>query len=172
MSERKRRRSIFDIFDEFMREFEREFEDMFKAFGIEESGVEKTYRPYVYGFRITIGPDGKPKIEEFGNVKRVWGKPKIAEEIEPLVDVIEEEDTVKVIAEMPGVEKEKVKVRAMEDTLIIQGSDTNRKYYKEVKLPVRVKPETAKAVYRNGVLEVSLEKSERKSKGGVEVKVD
>lgn len=171
MSERRRRKSIFDIFDEFMREFEREFEEMFRTFSGDESS-ERFYRPYVYGFRITVGPDGKPKIEEFGNVKRIGSRPKIAEEIEPLVDVIEEEDTVKVVAEMPGVEKEKVRVKATEDTLTIQGSDTNRKYHKEVKLPARVKPETAKAVYRNGVLEVVLEKSEKKSKGGIEVKVE
>jgi len=171
VSERRRRKSIFDIFDEFMREFEREFEEMFRTFSSDESG-ERFYRPYVYGFRITVGPDGKPKIEEFGNVRRIGSRPRIAEEIEPLVDVIEEEDTVKVVAEMPGVEKEKVKVKATEDTLTIQGTDTNRKYYKEVKLPAKVKPETAKAVYRNGVLEVVLEKSEKKGKGGIEVKVE
>jgi HSP20 family protein len=167
MSERRRRRSIFDIFDELMREFEEEFEDLMKSFSSEYGRV----RPYVYGFRITIGPDGKPKIEEFGNVKRVGIKPRIVEEMEPLVDVIEEDDKVKVVAEMPGVEKEKINVRATEDTLIIKGSNANRKYYKEVKLPARVKPETAKATYRNGVLEVVIEKHEKKG-GGVEVKID
>jgi HSP20 family protein len=167
MGERRRRRSIFDIFDELMREFEEEFEDLMKSFSSEYGRV----RPYVYGFRITIGPDGKPKIEEFGNVKRVGIKPRIVEEMEPLVDVIEEDDKVKVVAEMPGVEKEKINVRATEDTLIIKGSNTNRKYYKEVKLPARVKPETAKATYRNGVLEVVIEKHEKKG-GGVEVKID
>ncbi|MCS7108769.1 MAG: Hsp20/alpha crystallin family protein [Sulfolobales archaeon] len=154
-----------------MREFEREFEDMFRAFDIGESG-ERPFKPYVYGFRITVGPDGKPKVEEFGNVKRIGSKPKIAEEIEPLVDVIEEEDIIKVVAEMPGVEKEKVKVKATEDTLTIQGTNTNRKYYKELKLPANVKPETAKATYRNGVLEVTLEKAEKRSKSGVEVKIE
>ncbi|MEM2376484.1 MAG: archaeal heat shock protein Hsp20 [Sulfolobales archaeon] len=167
----RRRKSIFDLFDELMREFEKEFEDMFRSFNVDEGG-ERFLRPYVYGFRITVGPDGKPKVEEFGNVKRVGSRPKIAEEIEPLVDIIEEEEIIKVVAEMPGVEKEKVKVRATEDTLTIQGSDTNKKYYKEVRLPAKVKPETAKAVYRNGVLEVTLEKSEKRGKGGIEVKIE
>jgi len=157
-----------------MREIEEEFEEFFKPFreGVTSERFYEIRGPYVYGFRITIGPDGRPKIEEFGNVKRVGTRPKIAEEMEPLVDVIEEEDKIRVIAEMPGVEKEKINVRATEDTLIIRGSDDNKKYYKEVNLPVKVKPESAKAVYRNGVLEVSLEKAEKKKSGGIEVKVD
>ncbi len=181
MSDRRRRKSIFDIFEDFMKgfedmlrskEFEKEIEDMLRSFSADEGGIERFYRPYVYGFRITVGPDGKPKVEEFGNVKRIGSRPKIVEEIEPLVDIIEEEDIVKVIAEMPGVEKEKVKVIATEDTLKIQSSNASRKYYKEVELPVKVKPETAKAVYRNGVLEVVLEKSEKKGKSGIEVKIE
>lgn len=167
---RRKRRSIFDLFDELMREFEEEFEDLLKGFR-EFSRSELYGGPYVYGFRITIGPDGKPKVEEFGNVKRVGSKPKVVEEMEPLVDVIEEDDKIKVVAEMPGVEKEKVSVKATEDTVVIRGSDTNRKYYKEVALPAKVKPETAKATYRNGVLEITLEKADKK-KSGVDVRVE
>lgn len=170
MDEWRRRRSIFDLFDEIMREFEEEFEELFKGF--REFGREELYgRPYVYGFRITIGPDGKPKVEEFGNVKRVGKRPKVVEEMEPLVDVIEEEDKIKVIVEMPGVEKDKISLKASEDTLIVRGSDSNRKYYKEITLPTKVKPESAKATYRNGVLEVTLEKAE-KAKKGIEIKIE
>lgn len=170
MSEWRRRKSIFDLFDEIMREFEEEFEELFRGF--KEFSREELYgKPYVYGFRITIGPDGKPKVEEFGNVKRVGRKPKVVEEMEPLVDVIEEEDKIKVIVEMPGVEKDKINLKASEDTLVVRGSNSNRKYYKEITLPAKVKPESAKATYRNGVLEVTLEKAE-KTKKGIEVKIE
>ncbi len=178
MSWRRRRRSIFDIFDDIIRAIDEEFEEFERMFrrGFEEFEELESGRPLIYGFRITIGPDGKPTIEEFGNVRRIRGRPKISEEREPLVDVIEEDDRVTVVAEMPGVEKDKIKVRVSPsgDRLVIQASNKDRKYYKELELPVKVKPETAKASYRNGVLEVVIEKAEKKKKEekGWEVKVE
>ena len=180
MSWWKRRRSIFDrLFEdffseieEFMREFEREFEELMSRATMVP---ERPGQPIVYGFRITIGPDGRPVIEEFGNVKRMRGRPIISEEREPPVDVFEEDNQVVVIAEIPGVDKEKIDVQTTEDTLIIKASNEKRKYYKEVELPVKVKPETAKATYRNGILEVRIEKRETKKeeeKKGIKVKVE
>ena len=180
MSWWRRRRSIFDrLFEdffseieEFMKEFEREFEELMSRATMVP---ERPSQPIVYGFRITIGPDGRPIIEEFGNVKRMRGRPIISEEREPPVDVFEEDDQVVVIAEIPGVDKEKIDVQATEDTLIIKASNERRKYYKEVELPVKVKPETAKATYRNGVLEVRIEKKEARKeeeKKGIKVKVE
>jgi len=180
MSWWRRRRSIFDrLFEdffseieEFMKEFEREFEELMSRATMVP---ERPGQPIVYGFRITIGPDGRPVIEEFGNVKRMRGRPIISEEREPPVDVFEEDDQVVVIAEIPGVDKEKIDVHATEDTLIIKASNERRKYYKEVELPVKVKPETAKATYRNGILEVRIEKKEvrkKEEKKGIKVKVE
>jgi HSP20 family protein len=58
------------------REMEREFEEQFKD--IENrapkdlvragGGKVREYGPFVYGYSMTIGPDGKPKVREFGNV--------------------------------------------------------------------------------------------------------
>ncbi len=175
----RRRRDIFDIFEDFFKEIEeveraflREFEDMLTRTSMVP---EKPGQPIVYGFRITIGPDGRPIIEEFGNIRKTRGRPIISEEHEPPVDVFEEDDHVVVIAEIPGVEKDKIDVRATENKLIIKASDTNRKYYKEVELPVEVKPETAKATYKNGILEVRIQKKEvkkEKKEEGVKVKVE
>ena len=143
----------------------------------EESGVKgkeyQVYGPYVYGFRIFIGPDGKPKIEEFGNVRRISGKPVISEEREPLVDVFEEGDEIVVIAELPGVDKDKINIKVGDNMrkLVIRASDTNRKYYKEIELPAKVDPKSAKANYRNGVLEIKLRKVKAEEKG-FEIKVE
>jgi len=176
---RRRRRTFFDIFDEIVRELEEEFarlmeediEEMLRR--ARESGV-KVKGPYFYGVRITVGPDGVPRVEEFGNIKVTrTGRPVIREEIEPMVDVIEHEDEVWVVADMPGVEKDKIKVRVSPDgrKLIIRAED-GKKYYKEVELPVEVDPKSAKATYKNGVLEVKLKKSAGKDEGGYEVKVE
>ncbi|RLG79347.1 MAG: Hsp20/alpha crystallin family protein [Thermoprotei archaeon] len=180
----RKRRRWFDLFDEFlrdieeemyriMREFERSFEEYEKKPPSELRGERRVIGPYVYGFRITIGPDGKPVVEEFGNVRRFRGRPIISEEREPLVDVFENNDEVTVIAEIPGVEKDKISLQVSEDRrkLIIRASDTNRKYYKEVDLPAEVDPGSARANYKNGVLEVKLKK-EKKEKKGFRIKVE
>lgn len=173
---RRRLSDIFDEIEEMMREMER------LALSLAEEGLARTARgiaevrgPIVYGVRITVGPDGRPIIEEFGNVKRVGRRPVIEEEIEPLVDVIDEKDRVVVVAEIPGVDKKDIDVRVKDGKLIIRARGKERKYYKEIELPPGVKPETAKARYKNGVLEVTIEKETREEKeeeGGIKVEIE
>ncbi len=174
VSYRKRRKNIFDLFDLFFKDMEEVVDEFFKEFEkFSEFPEEKGFRrtgPFVYGFRITIGPDGKPKIEEFGNVRRERGTSKIMEEIEPLVDILDEGDKLRVVVEVPGVEKDKIKLRAKGKTLIID-AENGKKYYKEIQLPEEVDIKTAKAQYRNGVLEVELKKS-KKSREEFEIKVE
>ncbi len=167
-----RRRNVFDLFDYLLRDIEKElqlFEEemermMEEAMRSGEVKVER-YGPYVYGFSITIGPDGRPVIREFGNIKRGLTGTKVEEEFEPMVDVMEEDDKITVVAELPGVKKENVKVKVGKDYVEIRASN-GKKYYKRVRLPAKVKPETAKANFNNGVLEVVIEKEEKKKKEG------
>ncbi len=175
----RRRRGIFDLFDYLLEDIERDlrlFEEQFERLMEEamRSGEVKVerYGPYVYGFSITIGPDGRPIIREFGNVRRGIEGAKVEEEFEPLVDVIEEDDQITVVAELPGVSKDKIKVKVSEDYIEIRASNS-KKYYKRIRLPAKVNPETAKAKFNNGVLEVIVEKKEKKKKEGeVEVKIE
>ncbi|MHC1586510.1 MAG: archaeal heat shock protein Hsp20 [Candidatus Hecatellaceae archaeon] len=178
----KRRRRFpffgFREFDEIFREMERMFEEAFKGFPelpenlirekrMPDGRIVREYGPIVYGYSITIGPDGKPTIREFGNVKPS-GRPgtlDVRTEREPLVDIMEDADTVKVIAEVPGVEKNDIQLYATERTLTIKVETPNRKYYKEVDLPAEVDPKSAKSTYKNGVLEVILKKTAPKPKG-------
>lgn len=175
----RRRRGIFDLFDYLLEDIERDlraFEEQFErlmeeAIRTGEVKVER-YGPYVYGFSITIGPDGRPIIREFGNVRRSLEGAKVEEEFEPLVDVIDEDDQITIVAELPGVSKDKIKVKVGEDYVEIRASN-GKKYYKRIRLPAKVNPETAKAKFNNGVLEVIVEKKEKKKKEGeVEVKVE
>lgn len=114
--------------------------------------------PVYYGFRITVGPDGKPRFEEFGNMRPGLKGPEISDQIEPIVDVIDQRDEVVVVADLPGVEKEDIRLSAVGDLLTVSVDTERRKYHKEIRLPAKVEPETAKASYKNGVLEVRLKK--------------
>ncbi len=173
-----KRRGLGDIFEdleEMIREMERLAAKIMEQYEAQLPKITGEVKgPIVYGVRITIGPDGKPIIEEFGNVKRIGGRAVIEETMEPLVDVIDEKDRVVVVAELPGIDKDKIDIRIKDGKLIIKARDKDRKYYKEIKLPPGIKPETAKAKYRNGVLEVTIEKEKKESEeeGGIKIKVE
>jgi HSP20 family protein len=170
---------FFEDIDRMFREIERMMEEEFRAF---TSRIPKNYvrerklpdgttirewGPFVYGYSFRIGPDGKPEIREFGNVKPTRFGPTVKEEREPLVDVVETDDEIHVVAELPGVEKEDIKLHGTEDTLTISVDTPQRKYYKEITLPAKVKVKEARTQYKNGVLEVKLPKigEERRPKG-------
>jgi len=180
---------LFGDMDDIMRNMEEMMQKEFKEFTtrlpkdlirerrMPDGSTVKEWGPFVYGYSMTIGPDGKPQIREFGNVKPSL-KPEapfgprrpgldIKEEREPLVDVISTNNEVKVVAELPGVEKSDIKLYGTEKTLNISVDTAQRKYFKEVDLPTNVNPKTAKSVYKNGVLEVTLTKikEEKKPKG-------
>jgi HSP20 family protein len=175
----------FSDFDEM---FERMFQDMardmpkdmMKEKKLPDGSTMRQFGPFVYGYSMSVGPDGKPVIQEFGNVKPskrpgMFGMEQPAleptESREPLVDVISETEQVRVLTELPGVEKSDIKTTISEDTLTIKVDTASRKYYKEVQLPTSVDPESSKASYNNGVLEIVLRKLKPRSRGK-EIKID
>ena len=187
---RKRRGSPFgpwgfpDI-DEMMREMERAFSEDFKDLERElpkslvresktaDGGVKKEFGPIVYGYSVTIGPDGKPVVREFGNVRSGEGKPwkAVQDKREPLVDVVSSGKEVRVIAEMPGVKKEDISLTVNERSMVISVDTEDRGYYKELELPGTVDPKGARSTYNNGVLEVTIP-LKSSSPGGVKLRVD
>jgi HSP20 family protein len=114
--------------------------------------------PYVFGFSMNIGPDGRPIIQRFGNPTKDEGVEPSAT-LEPLVDVVEEDDEIIVVAEVPGVERDEIKVRIKGTALTIHADNPERPYHKVIELPTKVQKEEAKSAIRNGVLEVRLKKA-------------
>jgi HSP20 family protein len=175
----------FGDFDEM---FERMFQDMARGIPKEfmtekkmpDGSTIRQYGPFVYGYSMSMGPDGKPIIQEFGNVKPSkkpgafgFDQPALepADTREPLVDVMNEPDQVRVVAELPGVEKSDIKTTISEDALTIKVDSATRKYYKEVHLPSTIDPDSSKASYNNGVLEIVLRKLKPKQRGK-EIRID
>lgn len=174
---RRKRSPLFrdwslDDVDKIFEEMEKMMEEQFRDFAskvpkdyvrerkLPDGSTTKEFGPFVYGYSMKVGPDGKPEIHEFGNVKpRRNGLPQVQQEREPLVDVVETEDEIHVVAELPGVEKKDLKLSGTEDTLTIIVDNPQRKYFKEVALPRKVRVSEARSQYKNGVLEVTLPKS-------------
>ncbi len=121
----------------------------------------RSTKPFVFGFRMRVGPDGKPVIERFGDPtpKEIHGE--LPPPIEPLVDVFEEDDEIIVVADLPGVEKDEIRVRVKGQTLTIHVDNPERPYHKEIKLPAKVVRDNATSSLRNGVLEVRLQKASK-----------
>jgi HSP20 family protein len=111
----------------------------------------------VYGFSIrTLA--GKPVIESFGNIRETTRGPVVEEVREPMIDVFDEEDHILVIAELPGVSENEIKIEVAGDILNLTASDKDRKYAREILLPGKVKSESMKTSYNNGILEITLDK--------------
>jgi len=154
-----------DIFDEFDRIEHMMDEMMRQAFQPPSSeGRDKTKRgSYVYGFSMTTGPDGKPVIKEFGNIKPNRRPSKaqireIKEEREPLVDVLEEDKQIAIIAQLPGVEKQDIDVHITETQATISVNTQEHSYYRKLQLPAIVDPESIRTSFKNGVLQIKLQK--------------
>ncbi|MEM3162200.1 MAG: archaeal heat shock protein Hsp20 [Candidatus Bathyarchaeia archaeon] len=175
---------FFEDIDRMFREMEKAMEEEFKIFTskvpkdyvrerkLPDGSIVRELGPFVYGYSIKIGPDGKPEIREFGNVKPGKFGPRVKEEREPLVDIVETDKEIHIVAELPGVEKEDIKLHGTEDTLTISVETPQRKYYKEIKLPAKVKIKEAKTQYKNGVLEVIMPKMEEGKPKGEPIKIE
>ena len=141
---------------------------------VESTGPESDHNSIFYGYQINVGPDGKPHVKEFGNVKPTRRGTLELGSREPFVDVVmnDKDQTVKVIAEMPGVQKENIELKATEDSLAIKAKNNDRTYDTTVPLNATVDPDSAKASYRNGVLEVVLKMKEASTTKGTNIRVE
>ena len=112
----------------------------------------------VYGFSVKTTAGGQPVVEQFGNVKKTPKGPKIEEERAPITDIFDEKDEIHVCAEMPGLNEGDIKLDLKDDILEIAAQTGDRKYRKELLLPVKAKTENMTSAYRNGILEIRIKK--------------
>lgn len=107
----------------------------------------------------------------------------------PTIDIIDSENDIKVRAEMPGIDKENIKIEASGDAVLLQAqmkqaheekTDTYLRrerrlgsFQRVIPMPVEVKPNEVKATYHDGILEISLPKSDQaKSRQPVKVAIE
>ena len=151
---------LFRGLEEMRREMERQFEEQFKNF---ESIVPKEL------------------VRDFGSVRlpsslRGGGgsftRPLIFSEREPLADVTTSNTEVKVIVEMPGVSKDKIRINAYDNSVEIKSDDLQRNYHEVIDLPQEADIETAKSSYRNGILETTFKKKEQTKPKGKQINIE
>jgi HSP20 family protein len=102
--------------------------------------------------------------------------------------LIDKKDALVIRAEIPGVAKDNIKVKVMEDRVDVSARLERKKEEKEenyycyertygawqrsFSLPERVKSERAKAKYKDGVLEITLPKIEEEKEKKKELKIE
>lgn len=106
----------------------------------------------------------------------------------PAVDIYETDENIVLKAELPGVDKKEVTVEVKDNTLVLKGERSREKEVKEenyhrversfgtfmrsFSIPVSVKQDQVKAKFKDGVLEVTMPKSEESKPNQVKVEVE
>jgi HSP20 family protein len=166
---------IFESMDRQFAEAEEMLNRMFRTAREMKSADITGAFPYYYGYQITVGPDGKPHVREFGNVRPTSrGLIEQSGVREPLVDTkLEEKDNALVItAEMPGVTKQDVKVKIAQNYVTINAEKGEKKYYTDIPVDVELDDKSAKATYSNGILELRIRLKEPLKSKETEVQVE
>ena len=164
--------TIFD--EEFNRIFKKMSNSFFNIDDIFEEFKTKgsSQGPYYYGYTMTVGPDGKPIVKEYGNAKpELVSAPNTRE---PIVDTIidEKEKLVKLVAEMPGVDKSDLKVVVQDKSVNLSAEHDEKKYQVNVPIQYKVEESSAKASYKNGILELIFKLAEDEKPKSTTVEVE
>jgi HSP20 family protein len=167
MSEDKRKdlRDMIDEMNRYMESVQKEIEDAMKN---SIFGDDRFAGPFIAGFSFNMGPEGKPSVQLFGN-NPMAGNGSRSPINEQVVD--EKNGTLRLLLEMPGVEKQDIKVEATEDNAVITAENEQKKYRAELTLNAPVKPDSGKAEYKNGMLEISFLLKDKTNKGFKRVNV-
>lgn len=111
--------------------------------------------PFVYGFQIKVDREGRPQVEEFGDLLPSADSPGLRE---PLADLVEDDSHVALTVELPGVRREEIELRCEPRRIIVSVGHPGHRYYKEATLESPVEPASAKVTFTNGVLDIVLAK--------------
>jgi HSP20 family protein len=118
-----------------------------------------------------------------------WPGLRMAEgEIAPSIDIYEEGGDVVVKAELPGMKKEDIEVNLTDQAVTVSGEKKKEEkvekkgYYRlersygsfarSFSLPAEVRPDDAKAQFKNGILEIRIPKTEEAKKKVKKVSID
>jgi HSP20 family molecular chaperone IbpA len=87
--------------------------------------------------------------------KRKWKEPK------PLIDIFQEKNWITIVAEIAGFNKETLKINVKDQKITLTAKTKNRRYYKSLNLPKVVVPNAVHTTFKNGVLEIKLQKKKQ-----------
>jgi HSP20 family protein len=157
---------MLDELDHYFEEFERSVEEAVRS--SVNTGARAFSKPVVAGMAMGFGPEGKPRIQFFGD--NLIGPDGFRSPIyEQVLD--EKEGNLRLLVELPGVEKEDVQISALEDKVTLEAAKGERMYRTEVLLQRDIDPDSGVASYKNGLLDVVFKLRDNTNKGYRSVRV-
>lgn len=106
----------------------------------------------------------------------------------PVVDIFDKDDAIVIHAELPGVKKEDVAIEVKDNVMTLRGERSESKEIKEEKyyrkertfgsfhrafsLPSAINPDTIKATFKDGVLEIEIPKPEEQKPKQVKISIE
>lgn len=106
----------------------------------------------------------------------------------PVVDIFDKDDAIVIHAELPGVKKENVAIEVKDNVLTLRGERIESKEIKEDKyyrkertfgsfhraftLPAAVNPDSIRATFKDGVLEIEIPKPEEQKPKQVKISIE
>lgn len=168
---------LLETMDEEFAEAEDMLNRMFRAVREINPSDLGSNAPYYYGYQITVGPDGKPHVREFGNIRpSAKGLIEQAGVRAPLVDttIDEKQNVLRVTAEMPGVNKEDIKVNVSDRYVTVHAEKGDKKYHTDIPVDVDLddSSSSAKATYTNGILGLNIKLKQARKEKSKEIKVE
>ena len=106
----------------------------------------------------------------FDEIERMMGEMNGPEESggDGHIDVYEDDSVVRLVADLPGVNKTDLTLQCDGTTLTIKAHSGSREYDERVRLPARVDEHSAEATFNNGVLQVIFDREEESAAIDVE----
>lgn len=80
-------------------------------------------------------------------------------EQKPLIDIFQENNTITIVAEIVGFNKDSLKINVKDQKITLSAKSKDRRYYKSLNLPTVVIPNAMHTKFKNGVLEIKLKKA-------------
>jgi HSP20 family protein len=165
VSDKRKKREYFD--DSFEVDDFGDVEDILDyimgRLGMDMSDISK--KSFISGFSMSNrhpggSMDNRDNISIGGDSDEYESHQMRIKDPSPLIDIFEIEDQVHVIAELPGVDKGDIELNLTVSSLEIKVSRLEKGYSEVVDLPETVNPESARATYINGILELIADKME------------
>ena len=152
-------------FDEMDSYFRKIIERMFREMAQFDEAIRNGRQQGKWNVRPIEGPGVKGYVAQrqfrFGsepnepNMPLSVPKEELDEVREPLVDVFEDKDAVKLYVELPGVEKDDIQLNVVGGHAEVKA----KSFYKQIALPTRdIEVDKVSANYKNGVLQVTIPK--------------
>ena len=152
-------RDVFDELDRYFDEFERSVQESIRA---SLTSGDSFKRRLVAGVTMGVSPQGRPSVQFFGD-KRENREGYRTPIYEQLFD--KDQGTLRLIIELPGVQKEAIDVSAQDEKVVIRTKQDGRKFEVEIPLQVEIDPESGTATYSNGLLDTVFEVRQKTNKG-------